>query len=30
VRSPCEEGGPGFHGVGIPDHEETMIFLVLP
>ena len=30
LRSPREEGGPGFHGVGVPDRTEAMIFLFLP
>ncbi len=29
LRSPGEEGGPDFHGVGVPDRQEAMIFPVL-
>jgi hypothetical protein len=24
VRTPREEGGPGFHGVGVPDRAEAV------
>jgi hypothetical protein len=27
VRSSHQEGRPGFHGVGVPDRAEAVIFL---
>ena len=30
VRSPREEGGSGFHGVGVPDHTEEVIVPASP